>query len=49
MATDKVEQVLDLVKKAVENLGLQLNGDVSIFIDVGAEQFYDEVLLTRYS
>lgn len=43
VATDKVEQVLDLIRGATDNLGLQLNRDVSLFVDVGAERFYDEV------
>ena len=34
---------MDLVKEATDNLSLQLNRDLSIFVDVGAEKIFDEV------
>ena len=43
LASEKADQALDLVKEAADNLSLQLNRDLSIFVDVGAEKIFDEV------
>lgn len=45
LASERAEQVLDLLKEAAENLNLQLNRDLSVFINVGAERIFDEVNL----
>lgn len=43
MAADKPEQVLDLLKEAAVQCGLELNRELSLYIDVGADALYDIV------
>ena len=45
---DKLEQGLDLIKEIVTSVDLQLEVDVAIFIDVGADGLYDEVGMIIY-
>lgn len=40
---DKFEQGIDLIKEATVNAGLQINTDVAVLIDIGADLLYDEV------
>ena len=40
---DKLEQLLDLVRDAVTNMGLQLNREIYALVNVGGEGMYDEV------
>lgn len=42
MTADKPEQVLDLLREAGVQSGLELNREVSLFIDIGAEMIFDE-------
>ena len=43
MSADKPEQVLDLLREAANQTGLELNKEISVYIDVGAEAQYDPV------
>ena len=43
MTADKPEPVLDLLREAGVQSGLELNREVSLFIDIGAEMIFDEV------
>ena len=40
---DKPEQALDLLQEAATRAGYQLNTDVGVIVDVGAEKLYDQV------
>lgn len=43
MACDKPEQALELLKEAAVNEGLELNRELSLYIDIGADTLYDIV------
>lgn len=45
MAADKPEVILDLLRESGGETGLQLNREVLVFIDIGAEMMFDEVCL----
>ena len=45
---DKPEQALDLLQEAIRMVGLELNKDVGVLIDVGADKLYDQVLYVAY-
>jgi len=40
---DRVEQALDLLQEATQSAGMQLNQDVGVMVDIGAEKLYDQV------
>ena len=42
-ALDKPDQGLDLIKDACKNAGLQLNENIGVIIDVGADKLFDQV------
>ncbi len=43
MAADKPEQVLELLKESATQAGLELNREISVYIDIGADSLYDSV------
>ena len=46
MAADKPEQVLELLKESATQAGLELNREISVYIDIGADSLYDSVCRT---
>lgn len=42
-ALDKPDQGLDLIRDACKNAGLQLNENIGVIIDVGADKLFDQV------
>ena len=40
---DKPEQALDLLQEATRSAGMQLNQDVGVMVDIGADKLYDQV------
>lgn len=40
---DKPEQALDLLQEAIRSAGMQLNQDVGVMVDIGADKLYDQV------
>ena len=40
---DKPEQALDLLQEATRSAGMQLNQDMGVMIDIGADKLYDQV------
>lgn len=47
MAADKMEQVLDLLKECITQAGLEMNREVLVYVDIGADAIYDQVSLAR--
>ena len=42
-ALDKPDQGLELIRDACKNAGLQLNENIGVIIDVGADKLFDQV------
>ena len=42
-ALDKPDQGLDLIRDSCKNAGLQLNENIGVIIDIGADKLFDQV------
>ena len=47
MAVDKPEQVLDVLKESAVQAGLELNREISLYMDIGADSLYDSVCASQ--
>lgn len=48
MAADKIEQILELIKESVTQAEFEMNKEILVYIDIGADTTYDHVSGTHH-